>query len=317
MNKTTQAFNKLYEEQRQKLIRLLRQVPTVVDATQKLSGLLNSENYRVRIPPNILQQIRKGSAHFGESATGGLSANIHDDTGKIIGQISLAQASPELVSSFGQMAIQSTLAEIVEHLNVIEQKIEQGPRDDRAGLVDSGEDLYVLASTATDSENRRLLLMNAVAQLSEARGRLIRDLAASIQSIDEIPTGKWEIIRASLRRNIPKEVERKSSLLENSLRNVLRASYLLSLSCGQLGEPILLRESWQPLERFIPQLEAAQAKIVRWLPDDPNALPDKFSTLVSAAYKIVQAGKQLESSNMMPLEIGLTRDEIMDEGVSE
>ena len=43
-------------------------------------------------------------------------------------------------------------------------------------FLDSGENLYALASVATDSENRRLLLTNAVAQLSEARGRLLRVL---------------------------------------------------------------------------------------------------------------------------------------------
>ena len=317
MNKTTQAFSKLYEEQRQKLISLLRQVPTVIDTTRKLKSLVDSGNYRIVIPPDILQQMREGFARFGKSATGGLSANIHNsNTGEIIGQISLAEVSPELLSSLSQVAIQNTLAEIAERLEIIEYQIEQGPRDDWAGLVDSGEDLYVLASAATDSENRRLLLMNAVAQLSEARGRLIRDLETSIQFIDRIPTGRWEIIFTSLRRNIPKEVDRKSCLLENSLRSVLRASYVLSLSCGQLDEPILLRESWLPLERFIPRLEAAQTKIIRWLPSDPNTLPDKFSTLVSATHRIIQTGKQLESGNTKPLEIELTRDEL-NEGVSE
>ncbi len=154
------------------------------------------------------------------------------------------------------MAIQSALADIAERLEVIEQKIDevlQGQQNDRAGLVDSAENLYIMASAAGEAENCRLLLTNAVAQLSEARGQMIRSLESSIKSV-KIPIDEWEIIFSSLRKNIPKDVQRKSEILEATFREVLRASFLMALSCGQLGETVSLKESWQPLEQFMPQI---------------------------------------------------------------
>ena len=245
-SKAGEAFGKMHDEQRRDLIRLLRQTPAVVEAIRK-SGVSSDAAYRVVIPPHMIQQLKAGTARLGNGTVSRFTANIHNSkTGKIISQISLEKVSPELIASLNQMAMQSALLEIAQRLELIEQKIEevlQGQRDDRAGLLDSGENLYALASAATDPENRRLLLANAVAQVSEARGRLIRALETSLKSIDEIPGDKWGIILKSIRsirRNIAKDVERKAELLESALRDVLRASCILALSYGQLGEPALL-----------------------------------------------------------------------------
>lgn len=307
------AFDKFHEERRQNLVDLLRHTPSVVNLAQELKGVVSSDGYKVVIPPELLRRLKGGSARFGKSGTGGWSANIHDSqNGEIIGQIGLAEAPLEVIPSLNQMAIQSALAEIAERLEVIEQKIDdvlEGQRDDRVGLVDSAEDLYILASAAGEAENRRLLLANAVAQLSEARGRMIRSLESSIKSV-KVPIDKWEIIFSSLRKDIPKDVQRKSEILEATFREVLRASCLMALSCGQLGETHSLRESWQPLERFMPQIREVQAKVARWLPNQPNALPDKLSTLVSTTDEVIQAGKQLESGTVRTLEIELISDEL-------
>lgn len=313
-SETGKAFDKFHEERRQNLVDLLRRIPSFVNLAQELKGVVSGDGYKVVIPPELLRRLKGGSARLGKSGMGGWSANIHDSqNGEIIGQIGLAEAPPELIPSLNQMAIQSALADIAERLEAIEQKIDdvlQGQRDDRVGLVDSAENLYIMASAASEAENRRLLLANAVAQLSEARGQMIRSLESSINSASKIPTGKWEIIVSSLRKDIPKDVQRKAEILEATFREVLRASCLMALSCGQLGETVSLRESWQPLERFMPQIREVQAKVARWLPNQPNALPDKFSTLVSTTDEIIQAGKQLESGTVRSLEIELTSDEL-------
>ena len=316
MSEASEAFAKLYEEQRQRFIRLLRQVPAVIEMAHKWQGFSEGRSYRAVIPADILERIKDGNARLGKSASGRLSANIHDNqTGEIIGQVSLEGISPELLSSLGQMAMQSTLIEIVRRLEVIEREIGdigQGQIDDRVGLVDSGENLYYLAAKATDMENRRLLLTNAVAQLSEARGRLMRTLETDIRLIDNIPGDKWGIVVASLTRDIPKDIESKTERLGSTLKDILRASSIMALSCGELGEPNLFQDSWRPLEELIPKARAAREKIVCWLPDDPHSLPDKLSSLLSLADGVVQAGKQLESGNVKTIEIGFTPDEIID-----
>jgi hypothetical protein len=314
ISKTRQAFDRFYEERRQSLIGLLRRMPSVVETVCQLKEMAINRNYKVVIPPELLERIKDGSARFGKSGTDGWSANIHGSkTGEIIGQVSLAEVSPELASSLSQLAVQSMLAEIAQRLEIIEEKIGevlQGQRDDRAGLLDSAENLYAMASVATEPENRRFLLANTVMQLSEARGRMIRSLESGIQTIHEIPTHKWEIVFRSLVKDIPQDVERRAELLESTFRDVLRASCLMALSCGQLGETVSLKKSWQPLERFIPEVRKALEKIVRWFPNDPYALPDKFSTLLSATDGLVQAGKQLQRDNARALEIDFTPDEL-------
>lgn len=311
-SQTNQAFSKFREEGRQHLANLLRRLPAMVDVAQKLKGLTEADNYKVVIPPDLLRRIQESSAHLGKSTSGGWSANIHDSkTGAILGQISLVDIPPELISSLSQVATQSSLAQIAERLETIENKIDavlQGQRDDRIGLLDSAENLYIMAASATDPENRRELLRKAVGQLSEARGRMIRSLESNIASINELPSDKWEIILKSLVRNLPKEAETRSELLEAMFRDVLRASCLMALACGQLGETASLKESWRPLEKFMPKIQAAQRKALRWFPSNPTALPDKLTTLLSTTDKIILTGKSLEGEVIGPLEIEIGPD---------
>lgn len=171
--KINQAFIKLYNERRQKVIHLLRQVPSVIGVIQKLAD----KSYRVVIPPDVLKRLEDGTVHWDRHADGLLGAIIRDnETGQIICQISLKEISPELLSSISQLAVQRTLAEILQRLEVIDQKITdvlQGQRNDRLAIVDSGVHLYQQAIVATDLENRRQLLLSAIEQLNEGRQRLI------------------------------------------------------------------------------------------------------------------------------------------------
>jgi hypothetical protein len=162
-SKAGQAFSKMYDEQRSDLIHLLYKTPAFVEMVKKLQGSVNGGDYRVVISPDLRQKLKDGTAYFGKSKSGGFSANIHDKSGDFIGQISHEQVSPELLSSLNQMATQKALADIALRLEIIEEKIDevlQGQYDDRAGLLDSGENLYVLASKAMDPLNRQLHLNN-------------------------------------------------------------------------------------------------------------------------------------------------------------
>ena len=320
MEKPRQASDRLYEEQRQQLVRLLRQIPSVAKAAREFSELSLRDKYRVVIPADVMSKIRIGDARFGESATGGLTANVHDtSTGRIIGQISVKQLTPNLLESLNQMALQSSLREISLRLEEVEERIEEilkGQQDDRYGLIDSGAHLFVLASQSRDPETRRLLLIDAISQLSEGRGRLIRAFITDARVIEDIPKRKWGIILASLRKNLPKKVERKAADLERSLRNVVRASALMALSCGQLGEPHPMRESWQPLDDLVARGRAVRETVVRWLPDDPKALPDGLSTELSVGERILETGKRLESGQASSLAFEVAPHEML-EGETE
>ena len=141
-------------------------------------------------------------------------------------------------------------------------------------------------------------------------------MSPGARAIEDIPTTKWGIILASLRRNLPETVERKVEDLERSLRYVVRASALMAMSCGQLGEPHLIRESWQPLEDLIANGRAVRDKVIRWLPDDPKALPDGLSTELSVAEWMLETGKRLESGQASSLAFEVAPHEML-EGETE
>lgn len=118
MSKIGQAFSKMYDEQRGNIAHLLCRTSAFVEMASKLRETLNGGDYRVVIPQDMLQKLKNGTAHFGQGASGGFSANVHDaKTGKIIGQIGLEQAPPELISSLSQIATQKALADIAQHPN--------------------------------------------------------------------------------------------------------------------------------------------------------------------------------------------------------
>jgi hypothetical protein len=140
----------------------------------------------------------------------------------------------------------------------------------------------------------------------------MRTFMTNIKSINELPDDARGIKFMSLWRNIPKYVNRKAELMENELKDVLRASCIMALSYGQLNEPVQLQEAWRPLENFLPQVRAAQEKITRSIESSPYALPDKFSTLLAVTDEIIQTGKQLESGQWGTLEIEFSPIEMIE-----
>lgn len=310
-----QAFIQLYKERRQKVIHLLRQVPSVIEVVQKLAA---DKSYRVVIPSDVLKQLEDGTAHWDLHADGLLGAIIRDnETGQIICQVSLKEISPELLSSISQLAVQRTLAEIVHRLEVIDQKITdvlQGQRNDRLAIVDNGVHLYQQAIVATDLENRRQLLLSAIEQLNEGRQRLIVTLETDVQFIDRLPCKSWQIIFSSLFQDMPKYVEGKAKPVQEAFQAILRASYVLASAYEALGEPESLRVSLQPLREVILKVGTKGEQIARWLPYDASSPPEELwhNSLLQLTDGIVHTDRQLESVNLKTIEVAFTLDEIIE-----
>jgi hypothetical protein len=312
--KINQAFIQLYNERRQKVIHLLRQVPSVIGVIQKLAD----KSYRVVIPPDVLKRLEDGTVHWDRHADGLLGAIIRDnETGQIICQISLKEISPELLSSISQLAVQRTLAEILQRLEVIDQKITdvlQGQRNDRLAIVDSGVHLYQQAIVATDLENRRQLLLSAIEQLNEGRQRLIVTLETDIQFIDRLPRKSWQIIFSSLFQDMPKYVESKAKPVQEAFQAILRASYVLASAYEALGELESLRVSLKPLKEVILKVGTKGEQIARWLPYDASSPPEKLwhSGLLQLTDGIAHTSRQMESVNLRTIEVAFMPGEIID-----
>lgn len=323
MGKITQAFQMLYNEHAGELTRSLRKIPSMAETFQHLQSVKGIPEFEVHLPPEIWERIQKGSAYFPKRKDDFLTASVYDaKTGTIIKQVGLSEKSqelfsPEFLSSLNQVSIHTALADISQRLEVIDRKIDnvlQGQRDDRLGLIDSAENLYYLSALTHHPENRRLLLINTVSQGSEGCGRLIREVENHLQEIGKLPTGKGQILISALTKDVNKEARDKAKLLEIELQGILKASYIMAFSCGELDEPLLFQEAWHPLEKLIPKINEARDRTNLWVPDNPYSLPDSFNTLVSLAEGIVKTGKRLVSGEKPVIKLRLTHEMLMDGG---
>lgn len=255
----------LYREKRQELIQFLRQVPAVA---QVAKTLVEGKTYRAYIPPEILERLREGTANFGtRKDSGQLSANILDtETGKIIHNVSLIEVPPDLLNSLNQLAVQQTLANIVQRLEIIDEKITdalQGQHNDRLADVESGVHIYEQAVAATDPQTRRGLLISAVQRLNDGRNRLLK--STDVHFVDKLPRNRLGMFFSPI-VDIPKYVESKAEPVWKAAHAIVKASRYLVLAYAILNEPISLQVSLQQSESDIRKFEEKVKQIVNWLP---------------------------------------------------
>lgn len=314
ISKINRALNKLYDERRQRIINLLRQMPSLLDLANKLA---EGKNYRAVISPEVLKKIRSGAANWDKSADGFYGAIIRDsETGQIVAHVKLEEISPDLLTSLNQLAVQHTLAEIVQRLEIVDQKITnvlEGQRNDRLALVESGINLYQQAIAANNPETRHQLLINAIDKLDEGRQKLILSLESDIGFIDKIPRTFWQMLLYSPLRDVSEEVETKAKPVQQSFQAVLRASYVLASVYEALGEIQSLQVSLQPLRDTMLKVGEKGKQIARLLPYDPISPPEELwhSSLLQLADGITQTDKQLEIADSKVIEFSFEVDEII------
>lgn len=254
----------LFREKRQGLIQLLRQVPAIA---QLAKTLVEGKTYQAHIPPEILEQLREGAAYFGTRKDSGLlSASILDaETGKIIHNVSLVEVSPDLLNSLNQLAIQQTLANIIQKLEVIDENIShvlQGQQNDRLADVESGVHIYEQAIAANDRETRRGLLISAIQKLNDGRNKLLK--STDVHFIDKLPRNRLGMFFSPI-LDIPKYVEGKAEPVWKAAHAIIKASRYLVLAYVVLDEPASLQMALQQSDSEIRKFEEKVKQIVNWL----------------------------------------------------
>lgn len=258
----------LYREKRQELVQLLRQAPSFM---QLVKNLTEGTTYQAHIAPEVLQRLREDTARFGTRDSGLLSANILDsETGKIIHNVSLKEVRPEFLNSLNQLTVQQTLANIVQRLEIIDEKITdvlQGQQNDRLAEIQSGIDIYEQAIAAADLETRRGLLINAIQNLNTGRNKLL--MSTDIEFIDKLPRSRVKML-LSPNLDIPKYVQNKADTVWKAAHALVRASKYLVLAYTLLDEPVSLQVSLQQSEKEILMFEEKVKQIIHWLPPDDD-----------------------------------------------
>ncbi|WKZ38649.1 MAG: hypothetical protein QY328_10315 [Anaerolineales bacterium] len=255
------------EEKRQKVIQILRQIPAFLDGVKKLS---EGKTYQAHFPPEVWERIKNGSARLDKKDNGLFGALIRDvETGHVTNHVSLKEVSPDLLSSLNQLATQQTLANIVQRLEVIDEKITyilQGQINDRLAEVESGIHLYEQAIAASDPD-RRELIHSAISKLTDGRDKLIKSTDFSF--IDKLPRNRLGMF-FSINWDIPKEVQSKAEPVWKAFHAIVEASRYLVLAYSALNQPNSLRVSLEQVESKVKVFQDKMGKIVNMLPPTSN-----------------------------------------------
>ncbi|MCL4300880.1 MAG: hypothetical protein KJ077_34405 [Anaerolineae bacterium] len=283
-----QPIRDLYQEKRQEFIQLLRQLPSLVQLAKTLT---EGKTYQAYITPEVLERLRDNTARFGTRDSGLLSASILDsETGKIIHNASLMEVHPDLLNSLNQLAVQQTLANIVQRLELIDEKVTdilQGQQNDRLADVQSGVDIYEQAIAATGPETRLGLLISAIQKLNDGRNKLLK--STDIHFVDKLPRNRLSML-FSPNLDIPKFVQSKAEPVWKAAHAIVRASRYLVLAYTILDEPVSLRVSLQQSEKEILTFEEKVKQIIHWLPPD-----DRWrESMLQISEGIMPTNRQLE-----------------------
>ena len=256
------------EGKRQKVIQILRQIPAIVDGVKKLS---EGKTYHAVLPPEILERIKYGSARLDEKGNGLFGALVRDaKTGRLVDHVDLKEVTPDLLSSLNQLATQQTLANIVNRLEIIDEKITdvlQGQFNDRLAEVESGIHIYEQAVVASDPDVRRELIVSAIQKLNDGRNKLIK--STDFGFIDELPRNKLGMF-FSLNWDIPKHVQSKAESVWKAAHAIIKASRYLVIAYSDMNQPGSLRVSLEQVENEVKVFQDKMGEIVHWLPPTSN-----------------------------------------------
>lgn len=254
------------ERKRQKVIQILRQIPAIVDSVKKLS---EGKTYQVYFPPEVWERIKNGSARLDQKDNGLFGALVRDvETGHVTNHVSLKEVTPNLLSSLNQMATQQTLANIVQRLEVIDEKITdvlQGQVNDRLAEIESGIHVYEQAVVASDPDIRRELMVSAIQKLNDGRNKLIK--STDVSFIDKMPRNRVSMFFSKywLGNNVTEYVQSKSELIWKAAHAIVKASRYLILAYSALNEPDSLRVSLEQVESEVKIFQDKIGEIVNWL----------------------------------------------------
>lgn len=256
------------EENRQKIIQILRQIPAYINVAKKLT---EGKTYQAIIAPEVLKRIKEDSAGFDKKDNGLLGTQIRDvKTGRFIDNVDLKEVTPEFLSSLNQLAMQQSLADIVLRLEFIDEKITdvlQGQFNDRLAEVESGIHIFQQAVVASDPDVRRELMVSAIQKLNDGRNKLIK--STDFGFIDKLPRDKLRML-FRLNMDIPKHVQSNAESVWKAAHAIIRASRYLVIAYSDLNQPDSLRVSLEQVEGEVKVFQDRIGEIVNWLSPTSN-----------------------------------------------
>lgn len=286
-----------------------------------INRLISEETLKVKIPKDVVEKLKDGSARFLNDKQGDMLPSIIGKDGKIIRQIRIEdlgkQLTPEKVSQLNNMVIQQQLADIYLKLEEIQEYVEdiiKGQRNDRYGKIDSGIYMYQQALNCNDSSMKNIDISNAKQSISEAVNGLKKEIIDKMDYFKTMPKENT----LSYYFNILKR-EYTSSKISKRAKEIYEDLYYMTLGVYSLiqiysdsnnleqQKEIVLK----PLKDII--LEVNNINLLSWIPfDKQNRCQFEFVKNIPQSINLIE--NNINSFNNKDYVIEFNKNELTEGG---
>lgn len=153
------------------------------------TSLLPKPTVVADIPSFLQEQIDSGELGFQVDRSGDNLAHLVDQNGRIrhVLRLDTKHLAPELSQAWNNLRTRAMQFEIMRGLREIEEAVSEvkaGLQDDRLALVDSAWSLIEQAHHVSDSENRKLLLNQALDKAVVGQDQITRSIARDLANLN-------------------------------------------------------------------------------------------------------------------------------------
>ncbi len=270
-----------------------RMCPAFVEV---FSALVPETSIEVVLTPKQLKELANGTKEIAHRITGELLPQLRStDSNRItdILNIKEIQKNPELFNALGSLAMQVQLAELaetVEEVKVIVDRIIRGQENDRLALAKSCELKLLQAFKIKDERTRRDALLKIAHDAEDSRNKLMRSHEDKIKFIQERPErGKfWD-------KNL-KDVPDTMLKIREEINVINRVSFVEAYAYWELGEKEAAIQSLMVQKQFINQVYISDDDFLDRL-DGLDCFPDNFWTM--SIPKVLNDIKSLEENGKL------------------
>ncbi|MGO4374079.1 hypothetical protein AB4Z21_25625, partial [Paenibacillus sp. MCAF20] len=226
-----------YEKKVNDFIRVLNRAPSFLETRKEIN---TSELYKIIIPPEFIAKITDGTAKLNTDGLGRLLPTVTDSKGKILCQVRLEEMKPEKYQDMSNVAVQSSLSDILNMLEVINENVQDillGQHTDRLGIIKGAEHTYSQAILAESKETKEALLHASASSFNEGRAQLILSLESKFKLTEKLPDTKFKLFLESVtQRNSAAKNEKLFQEIHDIIGAIINATYYLSLIYEELGQ---------------------------------------------------------------------------------
>jgi len=287
---------------------------TVAVSTSLAEVLQEGDQYVAKIPSDVVEGLASGELEkMKKEATNLWNGSIRKAGGNkaIEAQANFEKAdlSMERLEGLRSLALQAQIREISEQLNELSEKIDnvlQGQHSDRVAEVQSGIEMYELASRYRDSDQRNRQIANAQQSLTQGRKKLERwvrrILGKEMRDVEGIEE------KALAAANISKPRIERLNELESEEKQIQEALKYYVLASGYIFKIHATQGELDAAEKFIEQHLQAVSEIGEVLQDGAIPLPP---SLADRGPEFSDLHDKLHEIRSEPIRLEFTADDLL------